>query len=419
MAINTSAIETFVENIGQANNVLDVDNLGLKRTVSKKFAKMLGGVKSATARVGDSDYTLTKGGAVSMLEMLDEGESLAPSYDASGALDINSDVNKDTVVFGGKFESNTFNTVDGQQIPAASAQTVTGKSIMLYDAVVANKVAVTLKSDGPIVAEGVTLDNRNGEIAKVSNSSNSALKVYGCNPKSVAMKDVTVYANRNGANNLVGVNYLYNGLEVWGGTDTKNIVFENCQLLGKFTNNAINVYGCADNSVITVKNCWFDTVSNVLRLSNTTNATNVTINFENCVIEHWEGETATAESKNDWAGFCICQDYTSGVKSANKCVNTPEAKEQSTANANANNLFAPTKIKINIKNCRGPKGPIQFAEGETAADYCQTGIATQLCYVYRDCATPDLLPYDPACYPAINVEYTAEPTVQKASIPAE
>ena len=196
-------------------------------------------------------------------------------------------------------------------------------------------------------------------------------------------------------------------------------MFENCQLLGKFTNNAINVYGCADNAVITVKNCWFDTVSNVLRLSNITNATNVTINFENCVIEHWEGDTATADSKNDWAGFCICQDYTSGVKSGNKCVNTPEAKEQSTANATANNLFAPTKIKINIKNCRGPLGPIQFAEGKTAADYCQTGIATQLCYVIRDCATPYLLPYDPACYPTINVEYTDAPTVQKASIPAE
>jgi hypothetical protein len=142
-------------------------------------------------------------------------------------------------------------------------------------------------------------------------------------------------------------------------------------------------------------------VSNVLRLSNITHSTNVTINFENCVIEHWEGENATAESKNDWAGLCICQDYTS----------------QSAADAETNNLFAPAKIKINIKNCRGPKGPIQFAEGETAANYCQTGIGTQLCYVYRD--KGGLVAYDAAKYPTINVEYTTAPTVQKASIPAE
>lgn len=417
MALNTTLVENFVANIGQENNVLPVDDLGLSKTISKKFAKMLGNVKSTSATIDGNEYVLTGAGACAMLQTLDEGKGLEPSYNGA-ALDINTDVEKPTVVIGGAFESKATTTqvVDGQevQIPAASAQIVTGKSISLYDASISDKVAVTLKSDGPIVAEGVVLDNRDGSIAQASNNSNSALKVSGCNPKSVAMKDVKVYGSSS-----AGANQLYNGLEVWGGTNTKNIVFENCQLLGKFTNNAINVYGCADNSVITVKNCWFDTVSNVLRLSNITNATNVTINFENCVIEHWEGDTATADSKNDWAGFCICQDYTSGVKSGNKCVNTPEAKEQSTANAIANNLFAPTKIKINIKNCRGPKGPIQFAEGETAADYCQTGIATQLCYVIRDCATPYLLPYDPACYPTLNVEYAAAPTVQKASIPAE
>ena len=405
MALNTTLVENFVANIGQENNTLPVDDLGLSKTISKKFAKMLGNVKSTSATIDGNEYVLTGAGACAMLQTLDEGKGLEPSYNGA-ALDINTDVEKPTVVIGGTFESKTTTTqiVDGQevQIPAASAQTVTGKSISLYDANISDKVAVTLKSDGPIVAEGVVLDNRDGSIAKVNNSSNSALKVYGCNPKSVAMKDVKVYANRADANNLVGVNYLYNGLEVWGGTDTKNVVFENCQLLGKFTNNAINVYGCANNSVITVKNCWFDTVSNVLRLSNITNATNVTINFENCVIEHWEGETATAESKNDWAGLCICQDYTS----------------KSAAEADTNNLFAPAKIKINIKNCRGPKGPIQFAEGETAADYCQTGIGTQLCYVYRD-KGGGLVAYDAAKYPTLNVEYAAAPTVQKASIPAE
>ena len=69
----------------------------------------------------------------------------------------------------------------------------------------------------------------------------------------------------------------------------------------------------------------------------------------------------------------------------------------------------------------GPNGPIQLAEGKKFADaaYCQTGLSDQLCYVIRDCATPYLLPYDSACYPAIKVEYTAAPAITKETIPAE
>ena len=394
MAINKSAIEAFIDNIGQAGNTLNVAELGLNRTISKKFAKMLGGVKSKTAMVGNSEYELTKAGAVSMFEMLDEGEALAPSYNGA-ALDVNTDVTKPTVVLGGTFASNIFTEVDGQQVQQKSAQVVTGKSVSLYDATVADKAYVQMQSSGPIVAEGCVLDNRNGGIAKAANGSNSALKVYNCNPASVTMKDIKVYAS-----SAAGAGALYNGLEVWGGNNTKVVNIEDCQLLGKMTNNAVSIYGCNDNAVINIKNCWFDTVSNVVRLSNTGNNTNVTVNIENCVIEHWEGENATAAAKNDYAGLVICQDYTS--KSAEE--------------AATNNLFGPAKITINIKNCRGPHGPIQFGANESAADYCQTGLGTQLCYVYRD--KGGLVQYDADKYPVLNVEYTAAPTVQKGTIPA-
>ena len=394
MAINTSAIEAFVDNIGQAGNTLNVDNLGLSRTVSKKFAKMLGGVKSKTATVGGTQYELTKAGAVSMIQTLDEGDSLSPSYNGA-TLDVNTDVTKPTVVLGGTFASNSFTEVDGQQVQQKSAQVVTGKSVALYDATISDKTSVTIKSSGPIVAEGCVLDNRDGGIAKAANGSNSALKVYDCNPASVTMKDIKVYASSS-----AGAGALYNGLEIWGGGNTRVVNIENCQLLGKMTNNALSVYGVSNSTVINIKNCWFDTVSNVLRISNDYNSTNVTVNFENCVIEHWEGENATASAKNDWAGLILCQDY----------------KAASAEAAETDNRFGPTKLTINIKNCRGPKGPIEFAEGETAADYCQTGLGTQLCYVYRD--KGGLVQYDADKYPVLNVEYTAAPTVVKGSIPA-
>lgn len=417
MALNTTLVENFVNGIGQENNTLPVDDLGLSKTISKKFARMLGNVKSTSVTIDNNEYVLTSEGACAMLQTLDEGKGLEPTYNGE-TLDINTDINEPTVVIGGTFESKTTNTVDGNVVPVASSQRVKGKTVALYDATVAKNAAVFVEAYGPVNVEGCTVDNRDGKVSKGTAGCNQdgPFNVSGGNPTSVSIKNMKYWAS-----NANGSNALYNGLQLFCNNATKSIVVEDCQFLGTFTNNGINVYGCASNAVITVKNCYFQKVSNVLRLSNNTNATNVTINFENCVIDSWEGDTATSDNKNDWAGFCICQDYTSGVKSGNKCVNTPEAKEQSTANAIANNLFAPNKIKINIKNCVGPNGPIQLAEGKTVADgaYCQTGLADQLCYVIRDCATPYLLPYDPACYPTIKVEYAAAPAIQKETIPTE
>ena len=125
MALNTTLVENFVANIGQENNTLPVDDLGLSKTISKKFAKMLGNVKSTSATIDGNEYVLTGAGACAMLQTLDEGKGLEPSYNGA-TLDINTDVEKPTVVIGGAFESKATTTqvVDGQevQIPAASAR---------------------------------------------------------------------------------------------------------------------------------------------------------------------------------------------------------------------------------------------------------------------------------------------------------
>ena len=392
--ITKTAITNFVNGIGTAGNKLDVENLVFNRSVSKKFVKMLGKVKSTTATVGANTYTLTAPGAVSMFELFDEGESLAPSYNENGTLDINSDVNLPTVVLGGTFVSKATNIVDGQEFPVAFTQEVSGKTVSIYDATFADHIYVVAKSNEQVNLEGCIIDNRNGGIStgkssqnngnKAGNNANCAVNVAGCNPKSVAMKDMVYYCSDNQGNQK-----MYNLIEITGGSATKKIDIEGCQFLGKATNNGVSIYDCADGAVINVKDCWFEDVSNVLRVSNQANKTNVTINFENCVIESWEHRSG---AYLDYAGFCICQDYTSPA-----------------ANAAANNLYGKDangnpKITINIKNCTGPNGPIQIASGKTYADYCMNSQPDQLCYVYRDKAG-GLVPFDADVYPVINVSY--------------
>lgn len=416
--ITKTAITNFVNGIGTTGNKLDTKNLVFNRTVSRKFVNMLGKVKSATATVGANTYTLTASGAVSMFELFDEGESLAPSYNEDGTIDINSDVNLPTVVLGGTFVSKATNIVDGQEIPVAFTQEVSGKTVSIYDATFADHIYVVAKSNEQVNLEGCIIDNRNGNIStgkssinggnKAGNDANCAVNVAGCNPKSVAMKDMVYYCSDNQGNKK-----MYNLIEITGGSATKKIDIERCQFLGTANNNAVSIYDCADNAVINVKDCWFENVSNVLRLSNTGNRSNVTINFENCVIEHWYGEDATADKKNGYAGFSFCQDYTSKDQSGNLTV----------AAAEASNLYAPNKIIINIKNCTGPNGPIKIGEGTdpvvAGADYCQSGLASQLCYVYLD-ANKQVVAYDVNRYPHITVSYNANEirTLKKKSIPA-
>ena len=57
------------------------------------------------------------------------------------------------------------------------------------------------------------------------------------------------------------------------------------------------------------------------------------VNIINCTCKKWD-------SRNVWAGFVICEDYTS---------KTSELED-------ANNLFAPDKITINFVNFVGPNG---------------------------------------------------------------
>lgn len=111
--------------------------------------------------------------------------------------------------------------------------------------------------------------------------------------------------------------------------NASNVMVDNPSL----THNVFNVYKPQNNAVINIKDSRFNLTvdnSNVLRISNTSNATGVTVNFEN--IE-WNYENGL--SFNDWrcAGLIIYQPY-------------------STDSGLSGDLTAMKTWKFNFKNCK-------------------------------------------------------------------
>ena len=161
----------------------------------------------------------------------------------------------------------------------------------------------------------------------------------------------------------------YNGIEIGLTTGlAKEVNISNCEFKGKVSNNAISIFGTADDAVVNIENCRFEEVSNVLRISNRTNV-KCTINFINCVVDKWE--------TGAYAGCVLCQDYTGNPKGAD-------------------NLFGDGKIKINFFNLTGPNGVIK---GKMAEDVCATADENQLVYVYTD----KVEEYEASKYPVVKV----------------
>ena len=168
----------------------------------------------------------------------------------------------------------------------------------------------------------------------------------------------------------------YNAIEI--GLDNtvtppKNIIIDGLDFSAKLSNNAILIFGHQEDAVVTISNCHFADISNAIRISNRLNVRG-TFNFINCTCDKWD-------SNPTWAGFVICQDYTSGSK---------EAEE-------TNNLFAPDKIMINFINCYGPNGKIT---AEDPSDVCGTSNKdTQVLYVWNSYG--ETVAYDVSRYPTV------------------
>jgi hypothetical protein len=251
-------------------------------------------------------------------------------------------------------------------------------------------VSGSINKNAEIVGESISLKS-------IKVSDNARLKL---NAGDVEAKDLNIsgsFPKANG-NTVISVNNaefivfkdmvfdaseVYNGIEIGLASNSvlpKNILFDNCKFQGEFSNNAILVFGTQDNAIITLNNCYFEKISNALRLSNKSNASGVVVNINNCTVDQWE-------TRAPWQGFLICEDYTN------------KTEEE----VNANNLFGDGKITVNFNNLVHAGVKINPAD---PASVCGTKNESQVVMVCQDAvAGPEgdyCLSYDAAKFPVVS-----------------
>lgn len=241
---------------------------------------------------------------------------------------------------------------------------IVGKSISLKSIKVSDNARLKLNA-GDVEAKDL---NISGSFPKANG--NTVISVN--NAEFIVFKDMVFDASE-----------VYNGIEIGLASNSvlpKNILFDNCKFQGEFSNNAILVFGTQDNAIITLNNCYFEEISNALRLSNKSNASGVVVNINNCTVDQWE-------TRAPWQGFLICEDYTN------------KTEEE----VNANNLFGDGKITVNFNNLVHAGVKINPAD---PASVCGTKNESQVVMVCQDAvAGPEgdyCLSYDAAKFPVVS-----------------
>lgn len=241
---------------------------------------------------------------------------------------------------------------------------IVGKSISLKSIKVSDNARLKLNA-GDVEAKDL---NISGSFPKADG--NTVISVN--NAEFIVFKDMVFDASE-----------VYNGIEIGLASNSvlpKNILFDNCKFQGEFSNNAILVFGTQDNAIITLNNCYFEKISNALRLSNKSNASGVVVNINNCTVDQWE-------TRAPWQGFLICEDYTN------------KTEEE----VNANNLFGDGKITVNFNNLVHAGVKINPAD---PASVCGTKNESQVVMVCQDAvAGPEgdyCLSYDAAKFPVVS-----------------
>lgn len=281
---------------------------------------------------------------ISLLEnrlnyLMENTSETVPDFD--GTQEIN-DLSKSYVIS----NSNMTNTAE-----------LVAKSIIMNNMQISNDARLKVK------AKNIEFDNANIEGRFPKDNGNTVVSVN--DSEFISFKGVTFNSDD-----------IYNGIEIGLNSTVlpKNIIFEDCNFEGTFSNNPITIFGTQNNSVITLTNCHFATVSNPLRLSNNSNASGVTVNIVNCSVDKWE------ETNKDYQGFLLLQDYTS--KSSDETL--------------TNNLFGNGKIKVNFVNLMYKDSKIL---PENIASVCGTKSDGQVVYAYGD--KVGFIGYDETRYPTI------------------
>ena len=246
--------------------------------------------------------------------------------------------------------------------PITGTTTVEGKSIEIKQLTTSNATTV-FKTEGDVTMKNLTTT---GDLPKAT--ANAQIRIVSGDYVRVT----------DSAIDQTGYNAIEIGLGTGSGPSaTKSIVIDNVKFNSALTNNAISIFATEDGSVITISNCTFTKCSNPVRLSNATGG-KVTINLVNCEFTEWD-------SSNDWAGLLIMQDYTS----------------KSVEAIQANNLFGPDKVTINVINCTHAGEKI--VAPANIADVCGTNdAATQLFYIWSN--EEGFVAYDAERYPVINIQ---------------
>lgn len=246
--------------------------------------------------------------------------------------------------------------------PISGTTTVEGKSIEVKE-LTTNNATTIFKTEGDVTMKNLTTT---GDLPKAT--ANAQVRIVSGDY--VRITDSAI--DQTG----------YNAIEIGLGTGsgpmaTKSITIDNVKFNSTLSNNAILIFATEDGSVVTISNCTFTKCSNPVRLSNAKGG-KVTLNLVNCEFTEWD-------SNNMWAGIVIMQDYTSGSVEA----------------IQANNLFGPDKVTINLINCTHAGKKITMPED--IATVCGTNdAATQLFYIWSN--EEGLVAYDADRYPVINIQ---------------
>lgn len=246
--------------------------------------------------------------------------------------------------------------------PISGTTTVEGKSIEVKELTTSNATTI-FKTEGDVTMKNLTTT---GDLPKAT--ANAQIRIVSGDY--IRITDSTI--DQTG----------YNAIEIGLGTGsgpmpTKSITIDSVVFNSTLSNNAILIFATEDGSVVTISNCTFKKCSNPVRLSNAKGG-KVTLNLVNCEFTEWD-------SDNLWAGIVIMQDYTSGSVEA----------------IQANNLFGPDKVTINLINCTYAGEKITMPED--IASVCGTNDAdTQLFYIWSN--EEGLVAYDADRYPVINIQ---------------
>jgi hypothetical protein len=162
----------------------------------------------------------------------------------------------------------------------------------------ANNGDIKAKATDKLTMDGTTINGDKG-------ASNGRVLISA---STVDLKNITIESGSTAYNVFEGTQNTADSSFFTSSYTVSNLTVDNTEL----NHNVLNIYTPADDAVITIKDSYLNLdvdKSNLLRLANYTNATGVTVNFENV---EWTYENAPA-SDWGWAGLVIYQPSSTDV----------------------------------------------------------------------------------------------------------